>query len=135
MASPNFVTTVARVGLAVAGLAFASACGTLAISQTPNGAATATTNQAPAKPADAADQIKKGRDLFNNWSCSSCHSLADAGATGHVGPSLDGNAALTEALVKDRVTNGQGPMPAFGGQMTDEEIATIAAYIVQVKAK
>jgi mono/diheme cytochrome c family protein len=85
---------------------------------------------APVAP-DAA-KIAKGRELFTNWSCNSCHSLADANAEGHVGPSFDGNAGLTVQFVTSRVTDGQGAMPAFGGQMTDEEIATIAAYIVAV---
>lgn len=77
----------------------------------------------------------KGRDLFNNWGCSSCHSLADAQATGHVGPSLDQNSNLTHDFVVSRVTNGQGPMPAFGGQMTPEEIEQVSSYIVRVSAK
>ena len=77
----------------------------------------------------------KGRDLFNNWGCSSCHSLADAQATGHVGPSLDQNSNLTHDFVVSRVTNGQGPMPAFAGQMTPEEIEQVSSYIVRVSAK
>ena len=51
------------------------------------------------------------------------------------GPSLDGNPHLTEAFIIDRVTNGAGPMPAFGGQMSDEGIAGLAAYIHQVALK
>lgn len=89
---------------------------------------------APAAAGDATANAK-GRDLFNNWGCSSCHSLADAQATGHVGPSLDQNSNLTHDFVVSRITNGQGPMPAFGGQMTDEEIAQVADYIVRVSAK
>jgi len=95
--------------------------------------------QAPAVPGAATAMLTatvdpaKGRELFNNWGCSSCHALADAGAAGHVGPELDGNSALTQDLVINRVTNGQGAMPAFGGQLTDEEIKLLAAYIVQVK--
>ena len=89
--------------------------------------------QPPAAVAASPDMVAKGRELFNNWSCSSCHSLADAEATGHVGPAFDGNAGLTEAFVVDRVTNGQGAMPAFGGQMSDAEIARIAFYITDAK--
>lgn len=100
---------------------------------------TSTTPPAGAAGAVAAAGAKvdpaKGRELFSNWSCGSCHALADAGGTGHVGPALDGNRNLSKSLVVDRVTNGQGQMPAFGGQMTDEEIDQIADYIVQYSAK
>lgn len=89
-----------------------------------------------AAPAGAdADKIAKGRELFNNWSCGTCHALKDADASGHVGPALDGNPNLTEAFITDRVTNGAGPMPAFGGQLSEEEIAEMAAYIHQVALK
>jgi mono/diheme cytochrome c family protein len=92
--------------------------------------------EAPGSGAPAAastEQIKHGRQLFNDWSCSTCHALKDASASGSVGPSLDGDSSLTAALVVDRVTNGQGAMPGFGGQMTDQEIADLAAYVVAVK--
>jgi mono/diheme cytochrome c family protein len=88
---------------------------------------------APAEKADVA-RIQKGRDLFSNWGCSGCHSLADADAHGDVGPHFDG-AGLTEDFIKTRVTNGQGAMPAFGGQMTQQEIADIAYYIAHVAKK
>ncbi|WP_328598105.1 c-type cytochrome [Croceibacterium salegens] len=71
------------------------------------------------------------RDLFNTYSCSACHSLTDAGATGSVGPSLD-DPALTRDFIIGRVTNGQGAMPSFGGQLSDDEIALLADYIVEV---
>jgi mono/diheme cytochrome c family protein len=105
--------------------------------ETPAAAASTGAAAAPAGGATATAAVDpaKGRELFNNWGCNSCHSLADAGASGHVGPALDGNPNLTKALVVDRVTNGQGPMPAFGGQMTDEEIATVATYVAQVAKK
>lgn len=80
-----------------------------------------------------AEEVTQGRTLFNDWSCGACHSLADGGGTGHVGPALDGNTNLDHAYVVDRLTNGQGAMPAFGGQMTDEEISLLAKYIVQSK--
>ncbi len=86
---------------------------------------------APAAGGDAA-KFAKGKELFNTWACSTCHSLKDADASGHVGPAFDGNPSLTEAFIVDRVTNGQGPMPAFGGQMNEEEIAAVAAYIKHV---
>jgi mono/diheme cytochrome c family protein len=90
----------------------------------------------PAAPASGDDKrIAHGRELFNNYSCGSCHVLADGGGEGHVGPALDANANLTEALVTDRVTNGSGPMPAFGGQLTKEELADLAFYVTHVAKK
>jgi mono/diheme cytochrome c family protein len=83
---------------------------------------------------DAA-KIAKGRDIFANYGCGGCHTLADAGATGHVGPAFDGDANLSEGYVTDRVTNGSGPMPAFGGQMSPDEISAIAYYITHTAAK
>lgn len=85
-------------------------------------------------PADPA-RIEKGRELFAIWGCGSCHALNDADATGHVGPGFDHNPGLSQTLIVDRVTNGQGPMPAFGGQMTDQEISDLATYISQVANK
>lgn len=100
--------------------------------------------QQPAAPAPAqaptADdkvdtaRIDHGRDIFTSWGCTSCHSLADAGSHGDVGPHLDGS-NLTEAFITSRVTNGQGAMPAFGGQLTDKEIADLAYYIAHVQKK
>jgi mono/diheme cytochrome c family protein len=118
------LTTASRLGFAT--LAIGAA---IALSA---GAALAQSGAAP-PPASAAApdaaKLAKGKDLFANYGCGSCHSLADAGATGRVGPAFDGDSNLTEAFVADRVTNGQSVMPAFGGQMTPEEIAAIAAYV------
>ncbi len=55
---------------------------------------------------------------------------ADAGASGNVGPNLD-EAKPALALVVDRVTNGKGAMPSFKGQLTDKQIADVAAYVVK----
>ncbi len=92
--------------------------------------------QQPAAAADATDtaRVAKGRELFASWGCTSCHALVDAGSGGDIGPHLDGG-ELTEAFIVGRVTNGQGAMPAFGGQLTDQEIADISYYIVKVAKK
>ena len=89
----------------------------------------------PAAAPDAAAKLATGREMFANYSCGGCHTLAAAGASGDVGPSLDGDPNLTEAFVVNRVTNGQGGMPAFGGQLSDEEMAALASYVVHAAAK
>lgn len=84
--------------------------------------------------AGADAHLAAGKQLFEDWGCASCHALKDAGASGHIGPAFDGNAALTKDFTVGRITNGQGAMPSFGGLMTDEEIGTLADYIVTKKA-
>ena len=76
-----------------------------------------------------------GRRLFVDQACGACHILADAGGAGAVGPSLDRNPRLTLAYAIDVIANGSGAMPAFSGQMTDAEIPTLAAYVVQASRK
>ena len=73
----------------------------------------------------------QGLALFNSYSCGACHGLADAGAAGSIGPSLDRNPRLTKAYTVEVITDGRGAMPAFGGQLTPEEIDVLAEYIVQ----
>ena len=79
------------------------------------------------------EQVEEGRQLFNDWACGACHVMGDAGTVGQVGPAMDGNAALDYEFTVSRITHGQGAMPGFGGQMTDEEIALLSTYIVQNK--
>ena len=62
--------------------------------------------------------------------CGACHTLSDAGTGGTVGPNLDESQPSLE-LVLDRVTNGQGGMPSFRGTLTEQQIADVAAYVVQ----
>lgn len=71
------------------------------------------------------------RELFHAYSCSACHALADAGAGGSIGPTLD-NPTLTRDFVLGRIANGQGAMPSFKGQLADEDIALLSDYIVEV---
>ncbi len=122
MSSRAFVGA-AKLGLAAVGVAFGLVVmGGASRAEDPGKAA-----------ADAA--LDKGRQLFTDYGCASCHTLGDAGATGHVGPALDGNPNVTEEFVTDRVTNGQGMMPSFASQLTKEEIGTLAAYVAKVSAK
>jgi len=75
-----------------------------------------------------------GKQVFETAGCKGCHTLADAGATGTVGPNLD-DAKPDEALVVERVTNGKGPMPPFKGQLSDKQIQDVAAYVSSVAGK
>lgn len=83
------------------------------------------------KPAEVPEgDAAAGKEVFASAGCGSCHTLADAGASATVGPSLDETKPALE-LVVDRVTNGKGVMPAFKGQLDDKQIADVAAYVVQ----
>ncbi|MBO9518550.1 MAG: c-type cytochrome [Porphyrobacter sp.] len=80
----------------------------------------------------SAEQVEKGRQMFSDNGCNSCHTLADAKAAGSVGPSFDGNANINKAHVVDIVTNGQGAMPSFSW-LEPADIDLLASYIVQAK--
>ena len=68
-----------------------------------------------------------GKSVFSA-NCSSCHTLAAAGATGTVGPNLD-KLKPDEARVKRQVENGGSVMPAFKGRLSDAQIAAVAKFV------
>ena len=71
-----------------------------------------------------------GETIFLQAGCGSCHTLAAAGASGTIGPSLD-ESQPDVALVVDRVTNGQGGMPSFRGRLSEEQIQAVADYVAE----
>ena len=80
-------------------------------------------------PGEAAGDPVAGKEVFLGASgCASCHTLADAGATGAIGPNLDAAMPPPE-LVVDRVTNGMGGMPSFADTLSEEQIQDVAAYV------
>jgi mono/diheme cytochrome c family protein len=82
-------------------------------------------------PAPATGDATAGKQVFETAGCTSCHTLADAGATGTVGPNLD-QAKPPASLVVMRVTNGKGVMPSFKGQLSEQQIQDVAAYVSSV---
>ena len=70
-----------------------------------------------------------GKALFLKSGCTGCHTLADAKATGTVGPNLD-QVKPDYRLATARVTLGKGQMPSFKGTLSDQKIADVAAYVV-----
>lgn len=87
----------------------------------------------PAPPGAPGDAVA-GKAVFASAGCGSCHTLADANASGAVGPNLD-DAKPSADLVTTRVTNGQGAMPSFKGQLTETQIADVAAYVSSAAGK
>jgi sulfite dehydrogenase len=69
-----------------------------------------------------------GKKVFLSAGCTGCHTLKDAGSNGNVGPNLD-QAQPSLALVVNRVTNGQGAMPAFKDNLEPGQIGDVAAYV------
>ncbi len=70
----------------------------------------------------------QGKKLFTSVGCSNCHTLADAGATGQVGPNLDVMRPMS-AQVAAIVAQGGGGMPSFGGQLSSVKIKAVADYV------
>ncbi|MFL5928837.1 MAG: c-type cytochrome [Gaiellaceae bacterium] len=71
-----------------------------------------------------------GKKVFETAGCKGCHTLKDAGATGNVGPNLD-QAKPPLSLAVTRVLHGGGAMPPFKGQLSDQQIANVTAYVVK----
>jgi cbb3-type cytochrome c oxidase subunit III len=67
--------------------------------------------------------------LFES-NCGSCHVLADAGTTGTVGPNLDQSKPQLQGAIR-QITNGGGGMPAFKGQLSEQQIRALARYVVR----
>jgi cytochrome c oxidase subunit 2 len=89
-----------------------------------------------------------GKTLFTSADptpCSSCHTLADAGANGTVGPNLDQVVPkLTDADIKQsiedpnaKITAGfqRGIMPEFGQSLSDEQVDALVKYLKEVAGK
>lgn len=82
--------------------------------------------------ADAA--LTKGKQLFTQ-SCGSCHTLADAGTAGQVGPNLDqvkpNEQKVLSAIAKGGL--GSGTMPA--NLFTGADAKAVAKYVSSVAGK
>jgi mono/diheme cytochrome c family protein len=75
------------------------------------------------------DQAMSGAQLFSD-NCESCHGANGTG--GHVGPDLQkSSVAESLAKVEKQVRNGKGVMPSFSNVLSDEEIDTVAHYVVE----
>lgn len=85
--------------------------------------------------AQAADPAEQGRQIFTKDAtppCAICHTLADAGATGNVGPSLD-ELKPEAQRVAQAVRSGFGAMPAYT-QLSDEQVQALAHYVARASA-
>jgi len=79
--------------------------------------------------AQSDDMFDLGKDVFLNKAvCSTCHTLADAGSNGQIGPNLN-EIRPDKMRVINTVTNGIGAMPPYEDQLTPEEIEAVAHYV------
>lgn len=83
----------------------------------------------PPKPAPRdGGAAKDGKSIFASAGCGGCHTFSNAGSSGTVGPNLDESKPSLELAV-DRITNGRGGMPAFKGQLSEDQIRAVAEYV------
>ena len=76
------------------------------------------------------DEIyEKGKIIFlGQGNCVACHTLADAGSDVNIGPNLNQiRPDINRVIIA--VTNGIGVMPAYQGELTEEEIESVAHYV------
>ena len=69
-----------------------------------------------------------GAKVFGAAGCGSCHTLAAGKAGGQVGPNLD-EARPSYGTVLVMVTSGGGGMPSFKGQLSEQQIRDVAAFV------
>jgi mono/diheme cytochrome c family protein len=82
----------------------------------------------PPKPKPPEGGGTNGESIFASAGCGGCHTLAAAGSDGTVGPNLDESKPSLELAI-DRITNGQGGMPSFEGQLSEEQIRAVAEFV------
>ncbi len=85
-------------------------------------------------PAGSPSSVGTNGAAIFKGNCASCHTLADAGATGTVGPDLDQLKPALARVVR-QVTNGGAIMPAFKGKLTPAQIQAVAKYVSSVAGK
>jgi cytochrome c6 len=92
-------------------------------------AAVAGTGRPPPEEPDEPDEpgTVDGKSIFAD-NCGSCHTLADAGTAGTIGPNLD-ESQPSKDLAVDRVTNGMGAMPSFSDTLNQQQIDAVAEYV------
>lgn len=78
---------------------------------------------------------EQGKTLFTAGAkpiaCAVCHTLADAGSAGAIGPDLDELQPSKEQILKV-MNEGMGAMPSFAQTLSDEERDAIATYVSTV---
>lgn len=92
-------------------------------------------------PAISGAAVDRSRALFSDR-CSGCHRLADAGASGQIGPDLDAvlpgqsAASIRQSIVDPNAksTPGfpSGRMPSFAGELSQQQLNELVDYLKAV---
>jgi mono/diheme cytochrome c family protein len=77
---------------------------------------------------DETGDAASGEMVFASAGCGGCHTFEAAGSTGSTGPNLDEASPSFDEVV-EQVTNGGGAMPAFGDELSEQEIQDVAAFV------
>ena len=98
------------------------------------GETTAATDGETTASAGGEGDAAAGAAVYQSAGCGGCHTLAAAGSAGAVGPNLDDLKPDYQAVLT-KVTNGGGGMPAFGDQLSADDIKNVSAYVSQNAGK
>ena len=80
-------------------------------------------------PAHSDPMFEMGKDVFlNKANCAACHTLAEAGSNGQIGPNLN-QIKPNIMRVMSVVKNGIGIMPPLEGLLSSQEIEAVAHYV------
>jgi mono/diheme cytochrome c family protein len=122
------------IAAALAGAALLAGCGAKGVVSPTPVTVVGALPKPTLEPATPAFKLKgdpvAGKATFLKVGCTGCHTLADAHSTGTVGPNLD-QAKPPYRTATARVTLGKGAMPSFKGQLSDQQIADVASYVVK----
>ena len=85
-----------------------------------------------AGPANAVDSqvLARGKALFSTVQpvCALCHTLKVVASSGQVGPNLDELQFDADRVLR-AVREGLGVMPSFEGQLTEQDMRALAAFV------
>lgn len=79
------------------------------------------------------DPMARGQALFTGEAtppCAICHTLAEAGTSGQIGPNLD-ELSPTADMVKNAVSRGVGVMPAYADSLSSDDIEALVIYVTE----
>jgi mono/diheme cytochrome c family protein len=83
--------------------------------------------ETPGPEADVA-LLQEGQRVYGAV-CAGCHQAGGVGLEGAFPALVDNPRVQDTTYVEGVIRNGQGNMPAFGAQLTDDEIAAVIAYL------
>jgi mono/diheme cytochrome c family protein len=125
----NIEVKALLAALLVSGIVLGAFLGTARVVQ--SNVSMSSARSAAASGASKDPQVAAGAKLFA-INCAHCHGID---ATGDEGPDLH-KVAKTDQRIKSTILNGvKGEMPAFGKKLTENDAATLVAFIRSLSGK